>query len=238
MGRQGQQRTPKRSSSAPRSPTPIDPRVQGALTPVTDVDELVGDSHWSRIEVTADLIGDTFDKVDISECRVIGSRLVRLDLEGARIRDTILQDCDLSGTSLQDAVLTRVAFVNCRMSGLILGAARLRDVRMTDCKADQMSLRMVSAERLTCERVLLTAADFYQATLTLTRMFDCDLSEAEFSRATLDDVRLHGSNLAALRGIEHVRGATIDREQMHDFATALLAAHRIIVDDEREPVTS
>lgn len=236
MGRPGRQRAPKSPYATPQSPTPIGPRVQGALTPVTDIDELIADPQWSRCEVTVDMTGSTIDKADISECRIIGSRLVRLDLEGARVIDTVFQDCDLSGTSLQDATLSRVAFVNCRMSGLILNAGRLRDVRLTDCKADQMSLRMAIAERLTCERVLLTTADFYEAKLTLTRLFDCDLSEAEFSKVTLDDVRLHGSNLAALRGIEYMRGAAIDPDQMHDFAAALLAANRITVDGEREPI--
>ena len=199
-----------------------------------DDSELIDDQHWNKLRVTSDLTGRRLDLIEISECRLAGARLSRLDLDGVRIRDTAFEDCDLSGVLMQDAALTRVTFVNCRLSGLILNSSRLRDVRISDCKADQLSLRMGTAERLWCERVQLANADLYQAQLTLTRLLDCDLTDGEFSNVRFDDVYLHGSRLDAIRGVEYMRGATIDSDQMHDFAAALLAAHRVTVTDERD----
>ena len=48
-------------------------------------------------------------------------------------------------------------------------------------------------------------------------------------------MRLHGSGLAELKGIEYMRGIAIDHEQMMDFAWSLLAAHHVDVDEAREP---
>jgi hypothetical protein len=213
----------------------IAPKVGGDLTDARTIDEIDDPRHWEAVRLTTDVGGGAVDVVEISECRIVGSRMSRLDIDGIRIRDTVFEDCDLSGTSMQEASLTRVSFVNCRLSGLVLNAAKLRDVRMTDCKADQLSLRMANVERWTAERVQMPALDCTHGSLTVTRLFDCDLTDAEFSNATFDDVRLHGSRLDAIRGIEHMRGVVIDLAQMPDFAAALLAANRITVDDERAP---
>jgi uncharacterized protein YjbI with pentapeptide repeats len=219
---------------------PIAPRVGDDLTEVTDPDRLIDDPQWSQLHVTADLTERRPDpalrRIDIEGCRLAGTRLASVDLEGGRLIDTVLVDCDLSGALLHGAALTRVHLVNCRLSGLVLDAARLRDVRFTDCRADQLSMRMAVAERVTFERVRLAAADLYQAQLSGCRLFDCDLTGAEVSNIALDDVRFHGSLLDGLRGVQHLRNATIDPLQRHAIAEALLVAHRIEVDDEREPV--
>ncbi|MEO6125057.1 MAG: pentapeptide repeat-containing protein [Ilumatobacteraceae bacterium] len=220
-------------TDASRSAIPFEPRIDD-LPAVTDSADLIDEQHWNKLRVTADLSAQRFDLIEITECRIVGARLSRLDLDGVRIRDTVFEDCDLAGALMQDAALTRVVFSNCRLSGLILNSSRLRDVRITDCKADQLSLRMGSAERLWCERVLLQNVDLYQSQLVLTRLFDCDLTNGEFSNVRFDDVQLHGSRLDAVRGVEHMRGATIDADQMHDFAAALLAAHRVTVTDQRD----
>lgn len=224
--------TKSTGSDTPRSATPFEPRID-ELPAAADLAELVDEQHWSKLRVTSDLSGHRLDLIEISECRIVGARLSQLDLDGVRVRDTVFEDCDLSGALLQDASLTRVTFSNCRLSGLMLNSSKLRDVRISDCKADQLSMRMGTTERSWFERVLLQGADFYQAQLTLTRVLDCDLTDAEFSNVRLDDVHLHGTRLDAIRGIEYMRGATIDSDQMHDFAAALLAAHRVTVDDER-----
>lgn len=221
-----------RPSSEPRSAVPFEPRVDELPSP-TDLDDLLDEQQWHQVRITADCTAARLDLIEVSETRFVGSRLSGLDLDGLRIRDTVFEDCELSGVSMHGSALTRVTFTNCRLSGLVLNASTVRDVRITECKADQLALRMATTERLWCERVLLPAADLYEAQLVLTRFFDCDLTDAELSNVHLDDVHLHGSVLDAVRGVEHLRGATIDSDQMHVVAAALLAAHRIVVTDER-----
>jgi len=135
-----------------------------------------------------------------------------------------------------EAVLTRVELRNCRLSGALLTSAKLRDVSIVECRADFLNMRMTTSERVTFERTMLPDADFYGARLEMCRLFDCDLTSVEFSKATFLDTRLHGSDLSSLRGIENVRGVTIDPDQVHDFTLALLAAHNVIIDAEREPI--
>jgi len=217
------------------SPQPIAPRVGDELTEPS-LAELLDDDQWTRATVSHDLSGQALRRLDVSECRLIGCRLTGADLQGARLVDVELVDCELSGTSLVEAVLTRVELRNCRLSGALLTSAKLRDVNIVESRADFLNLRMAVCERVAFERTMLPDADFYGARLETCRLFDCDLTTVEFSTATFVDTRLHGSDLSSLRGIENVRGVTIDPEQVHDFTFALLAAHRVAVDAEREPI--
>ena len=217
------------------SARPAAPRVADGLAEPT-LAELLDDDQWNGATISHDLSGQRLRRLDVSECRFTGCRLTGADLEGARLIDVELVDCELSGTSLVDAVLKRVELRNCRLSGALLTGAKLRDVLVVECRADFLNMRMSVDERVTFERTMLPDADFYGARLETCRMFDCDLSSVEFSTATFVDTRLHGSDLSSLRGIENVRGVTIDPDQVHDFTLALLAAHNVTVDAEREPL--
>ena len=216
------------------SPRPVAPRLGDELAEPT-LAELLDDDQWNGASIAHDLSGQRLRRLDISECRLIGCRLTGADLEGARLLDVELVDCELSGTSLVDAVLKRVELRNCRLSGALLTSAKLRDVLVVECRADFLNLRMSVDERVTFERTMLADADFYGARLETCRLFDCDLSSVEFSTASFVDTRLHGSDLSSLRGIENVRGVTIDPDQVHDFTLALLAAHNVAIEAEREP---
>ncbi len=219
--------------------TPARPRL-GEQLRIASRQELIDDSQWTRLTVTVDLAGEPLRKLDVSECRMSGCRFTGSDLQGSRFVDCEFIDCELSGVTLADAVMTRVSFRGCRMSGAILTSSKLRDVTVAECKADEMSMRMAAAERTVLERTMLRDADFYSARLESCRLFDCDLTGVQFSKTVFTDVRLHGSTLDGLRGIESIRGVTIDPQQMHDFTLSLLAAHDIAVDSDREhqPATS
>jgi uncharacterized protein YjbI with pentapeptide repeats len=207
--------------------------MEGDLA-IAAVADLLDDPQWTRAKIGADLSGQSLRRLDVAQCRFESCRLTGADLQGARFVDVAFNDCELSGAAMADAVLTRVEFRNCRMSGLILSSAKLRDVSATDCKIDGLSMRMATTERLLFERCLLRDADLGGSRLEFCRLFDCDLTSSDFSKTTFRDARFHGSDLAGLRGVEQLRGITIDSEQMHDFALSLLAAHDVMIDDDRE----
>jgi uncharacterized protein YjbI with pentapeptide repeats len=227
----------KRANAAAKQPStrPVAPRLGDELERPTRA-ELLADDQWTRAAIGHDLSGQDLRRLDVSECRITGCRLTGAELQGARFVDVELVDCELSGTSMVEAVLTRVELRNCRLSGALLTSAKLRDVSIVECRADFLNMRMTVSERVTFERTMLPDADFYGARLEMSRLFDCDLTTVEFSTATFLDTRLHGSDLSGLRGIENVRGVTIDPDQVHDFTLALLAAHNVTIDSEREPV--
>jgi uncharacterized protein YjbI with pentapeptide repeats len=212
---------------------PAAPKVGDDLS-AADRDLLLDDPEWVQLRISADLTGEVIRRLDIAECRISNARFVGCDLQGARLVDVVLSGCDLSGALLQDAVLTRVELRDCRLSGLVLNGSKLRDVNIVDCRADSLGLRAVVAERLTCQGVLMPMSDLASANLKVTRVFDCDLTGSDISNLVCDDVRLHGSTLAGLRGVSSLRNVVIDPDQMHDLAIGLFAAHKVELDPERE----
>ena len=76
--------------------------------------------------------------------------------------------------------------------------------------------------------------DFYGARLKNVRLVGCDLSESDFTRASLDEVRLHRSKLELIKGGASLKGAVISSDQVVPLAYELIRALGIRVEDEDE----
>jgi uncharacterized protein YjbI with pentapeptide repeats len=197
-------------------------------------DPLADGLEWHQVRVRGDFSGQTARAVEVTESRLVGSRLVGVEVERLRIADTVVEDCDLSGAVLVDAVLTRVELRSCRMSGLVAAGAHLRDVRFLECKLDDANFRMTTSERVEFDRTILRTADFYAAKLRSARFSSCDLALAQFSKADLRGARLHGSALADVLGADSFAGVVVETGQVLPLALRLFAALGITVDDDRE----
>jgi uncharacterized protein YjbI with pentapeptide repeats len=93
---------------------------------------------------------------------------------------------------------------------------------------------MSEAKSVTFEDVDLSEGDFYAAVLENASFFDCNMTGSEFSKASMKDVRFHGSNLLDLKGSQYLGGSTIETGQVLSVAVGLLSALNIQVDDDRE----
>lgn len=67
-----------------------------------------------------------------------------------------------------------------------------------------------------------------------TRFFDCNLTGSEFSKANMEEVRFHGSNLLDLKGSQYLGGSTIETGQVLSVAQGVLSALNIRVADDRK----
>jgi Pentapeptide repeats (8 copies) len=66
------------------------------------------------------------------------------------------------------------------------------------------------------------------------RFFDCDLSDADFSRAELSNGQFHGSSLVDIEGGDSLRDIVIDTAQVIPLSLRVFGAMGIRVDDERD----
>ena len=120
------------------------------------------------------------------------------------------------------------------MSVARLSRAQLRDVTFSEVRLDEGNFRMATGEQLLFDHVNLQRSDFYSATLTAARFFDCDLSGADLTDAKLPGARLHGSTLFELKGGEHLRNVVIDSAQVLPLAIGVFAGLHIRIDDDRD----
>jgi len=209
------------------------PSLAPGLENMTDL--VLGDGE---VVVHRTIAGDV-TAAAATDVEILGSlfraaRLTGIELPGVTLRDCRFENCELSGAVLDAARLVRVEFVDCRLSGAVLSDARLDDVRIVDCRCDGLLLRMSTLKRSEFLRCDLTNAEFYESDLQHVSLVDSDLSHADFTRARFDQVRLHGSVLADLRGGTALRGAIIDTSQILPMGLVALDALGVIIDDEGE----
>jgi uncharacterized protein YjbI with pentapeptide repeats len=215
---------------------PSTPRLPSVLNSGTDP-VLCDDAEWSDLEVRGDFSSQSAEAVEVSACRLAASSFTGVDLHRVRLTDALFVDCELSGAAFHEAVFTRVEFVQCRMLGVGLAQARLRHIRFVECRLDGADFRMSDGDSLLFDRCSLVGADFYAAGLGHVRIFDSDLTDVEFSKATFRDGRLHGSKLDRLRGASNLRNVTIDSAQIVSMAYQVFGSVGIHIDDEREPTS-
>ena len=202
---------------------------------VAPVDDLVLHDH-ERVEDVeargAQLADDAVVGLELRRARLVqpswtGATFTRLELQ-----DVVIEDGDLAGVTFDEGSFVRVAFVRCRMAGLVAPALKGTDVTFHGCRLDDAWLRAVTFERVELDDCSLPRADLYSARLKDVRLTRCDLREAELSQAQLDEVAFHGSRIEGLQGGSALRNAVIGSDQMIEFAVPVLHAAAVRVDDD------
>ncbi|HET7444283.1 MAG TPA: pentapeptide repeat-containing protein [Solirubrobacterales bacterium] len=195
----------------------------GGLEPPVEVED-------ARIEAAA--IG----AVEWGSASFEHAHLIEVDFEGAKLRGLSL--VDLVGERVNaangrwlGATLRRVAFRQCRLTGLDLGEARLADVSFEDCKLDYANFRHGEIDHVTFSGCAMTEADFQGAKIGATRFDGCDLGRADFTKAELDEVDARGSTLNLAGSVLGLRGLKIDALQLMDLSRAMAAEIGIEVED-------
>lgn len=210
---------------------PAKPRICDELAEADA--ELEDHAEWTQILATGDYVGQVAEGVDFSEVVARGGRWSGVTLGRFVASNVRFENCDLAGFVLRDeSSIQRIEFVGCRLSGSVLAGTRIREALFRDCTFEEANLRMIDAENVALEGCALIGTDLYAAKLTNVRFSDCDLRGADFTKATTGEVDLRTSRLEDLRGLEGLRGATVESTQLIPLATSLAAALDLrVVDD-------
>jgi uncharacterized protein YjbI with pentapeptide repeats len=103
---------------------------------------------------------------------------------------------------------------------------------MVDCQLEEAWLRASTFERCELSGCDLRGADLYAARLKDTRLVHSQLDGTEWSKASVENVALHGSSIDDLRGVEALRRVVIGSDQLLPLALPMLASLGVTVDDD------
>ena len=154
-----------------------------------------------------------------------GCLLERVQLTGAQLgaliaKDVRFVDCDLANLRAHRCSLTRVEFINCRLTGLRTTALDCHDVLIRNADLQFAQFAGGTFRNSEFDGCNATDIDLRDTGLTGCQLRDCDLTRADIQGATLRDTDLRGSTLAELQAnAPDVRGAIVDPAQ------ALALAH-------------
>ncbi|MDT5092728.1 MAG: hypothetical protein QOH60_2091 [Mycobacterium sp.] len=197
----------------------------GDFSDIAEWDGLVADSALTLPDVIHDLA--------ITECVWRGVDASSRTFTNLQARDVVFDHCHFAGAVLDSAVLTRVAFIECRLTGIVLSGAQLGDVVIEGGVADLANLRSSVSSFLWVTATSMKEADFYGARLHRSALLDTDLSSASFDSATVEHLGLHGSIVDTLRGTSALTGGHVgvDASQLVTLGGAALAEMGVRVAD-------
>ena len=197
-------------------------------TGLPEADDISGPLDSRDISIADRLIkGFRMESQSVGSLRIEASRLVGVSLANSKFgsivwKDVRLVSCDLANMETRGLSLTRVEFIDCRMTGLRAGEADCQDVLISqgDQRYSQFRYsRFKSAEFDSCN---FEEADFQGTDLCGAVFRKCNLHKAEMSKAKLVNADLRGSQVEGLQlNAEDIRGAVVDPSQAMIFASLL-----------------
>jgi uncharacterized protein YjbI with pentapeptide repeats len=187
------------------------------------------------VELTDALVtsvsGSEGDRAEISGCVFRNIRMPGVRGERWRLTDSAFETCDLASGTLAGLSAARVAFVDCRLSGVVLTTAILRDAAFVRCQLEGANLSAVRAERVLFDECTFAGAYFSEADLRGAEFKNCRFGDADITKAKLSAATFPGSSIEALQGVAALRGATISSAQAQSLVWRLAAEAGITVED-------
>ena len=141
-----------------------------------------------------------------------------------KLTDCLVETSNWANLSTHGAAMTRVQFVDSRMTGLIWADGLLQDVTLEGCRLDLSAWRMATFVAVRFTDCNLRGADFTNADLRGAQFVGCDLTGAQFHQATMDGTRFRSCVLLDIAGITSWAGAVVDHADLVALSYALAGA--------------
>lgn len=189
--------------------------------------EVWGGRVANKIEAEGCAVGDVDFSVakrfEAEACRFSATSFAAAKFEKLHISDSVLERVEAAGMQAPDSAWLRVEVTNSRLTGVDLGAGLLEDCVFMNVKLDEAGLRFATLKRVKFESCVLRGLDFSGAKLTDVSFDECELDGTNFDNTICKNVDLRSENLAAIKGVQGLRGATVSSEQLIQLAPLLSA---------------
>jgi len=167
----------------------------------------------------------------VGSLRVEASVLERVNLGENSFGSIVLKDvrligCELANLRARGLTMTRVEFIDCRMTGLSGGDVDARDVLIREGGQRYCQFRASRFKAAEFDSCNFEESDFQDTDFTGAVFRRCNMRNVEMGQAKLYDADLRGSMIEGLHiGLEGLRGALVDPAQA--MSLALLMGIRI-----------
>jgi uncharacterized protein YjbI with pentapeptide repeats len=209
--------------------SPVAPKI------LPQLDEWMG-IVGAEIELADCVVGDkdfsAVQRLEVEGCKLAGVNLTGAKLAKLQMSDAVLSRTEAAGMHAPEAACLRMIIQDSRFTGADFGEALLEDCTFEAVKFDEAGFRFVAFKRVRFLNCVLRGADFSGAKLSNVYFSGCDFDGTNFDNATCKLVDLRGENLANVKGIFGLKGATVSSEQVVQLAPLLAAGAGLDVDYE------
>jgi uncharacterized protein YjbI with pentapeptide repeats len=172
----------------------------------------------------ARLGAETYELIDWRYATFSGCSLAGSTWKKSHFTDAVFDDCDLANATFDRSGLERVRVNRGRLTGLSVSGCTLTDLIVDGAVADLSEWRFATVEHMVIRACRLPQSDWTNATMSDVRFEDCDLSGADFSHCQLDEVSFVRCGLGDVRGVDGLRGATVDHSALIDLTEPMAVA--------------
>jgi len=194
------------------------------------------DAAADEVEITDCVVGgkdfSTVKRLEAEGCRLAGTRFAGAKLDKFQLSDTILDRIDAVGLCTSEAAFVRIVCAGSRLTGADFAESLFEDCVFENVKLDEAGLRFATLKRVRFEGCVLRNTDFSGAKLSQVSFSGCELDGANFDNVVCKAVNLHGQNLANVKGVFGLKGATISDEQLIQLAPLLAAEAGLDIDNK------
>jgi uncharacterized protein YjbI with pentapeptide repeats len=173
-------------------------------------------------------------RLEVEGCRLTALQLGAARFDKLRLSDVTLYRVEAAGMRAPEGSALRMVCKDSRLTGVDLGEALLEDCVFENVKLDEVGFRFAVLKRVRFVSCVLRNADFSGAKFSNVTFSACELNGANFDNATCKFVDLRGENIAAIKGVMGLKGATVSSEQLIQLAPLLAAEAGLDVDYEVE----
>jgi uncharacterized protein YjbI with pentapeptide repeats len=143
----------------------------------------------------------------------------RSKLTDLRLRDVRLVECDFANAEATGMKVTRVEFLNCRLTGLRAVEAECQDLLIADGDAGYAQFRFGTFTTSEFKNCNFGEADFCNSDLHGAILKDCELKNVDMTGARLEGADFRGSRVEGLLATaSDLKGAIVDPAQAMIFA--------------------
>lgn len=161
------------------------------------------------------------EPLDLFDVTLSDQRFVGLDLERPQLVDVAVDGCDLSGIAMSSYAGRRAKVLRTRIRDCVWAGGIMQDCSFDECPSERWSLRFSTLQRVTFTDCAFVEGDFYGVTFDKVTFERCDLTRAHFDSASVKELTLRSCTLLGVTGAMHLRGASIDLDDLAGLAPSL-----------------
>jgi uncharacterized protein YjbI with pentapeptide repeats len=176
-----------------------------------------------------DFAGATRINADVS--RIEGSILTGLSLDKFEMSDVVAVKLEAAALQAYKTRMLRVEVSDSRLTGSEFAEGSFEDCVFRNVKFDEAGFRFARFKRVRFVNCMLRKVDFSNAKFEHVTFIGCDLEETNFVSAECKSVDVTTEDLATVKGLLGLKGATISTEQLMQLAPLLASELGFHVED-------
>lgn len=149
--------------------------------------DCLDEGNFYNTEIKDEVIDIPIDRVTFDTAYFKNVDFTLTDISHVDIVDTVFENCDFSNLTIEDRWMSRVHFINCKLTGLNLKSMSLHDVLIDNSHCKYLSIVLSNVKDNHYRNCDMSDSVFYNNEIKKLELTNTNFINAEFSETKLKD---------------------------------------------------